>query len=90
MLGRFWGEAVVMVVYIQNHSPTGNVEGKTPYQARHGKKPLVHHLRVFGCIAYMKITWPPLDKQEGRGLNMIFISYEPESKAYQLYNPADG
>jgi hypothetical protein len=28
---RFWGEAVVMVVYLLNRSLTHNVDGKTPY-----------------------------------------------------------
>jgi hypothetical protein len=45
---------------------------------------------VFGCIAYMKITCPHLTKLDDRGLKTVFIKYEPESKAYRLYNPADG
>jgi hypothetical protein len=51
---------------------------------------MVHHLRVFGCVVYMKITWPHLTKLDDRGLKMVFIGYEPGSKAYQLYNPDDG
>jgi hypothetical protein len=79
MPGRFWGEAVMMVVYILNHSLTHSVEGKMSYQAWHGKKLLVHHLRVFGYIAYMKITWPHLTKLDDRGLKTSFIGYEPRS-----------
>jgi hypothetical protein len=90
MPGRFWGEAVVTAVYILNRSPSRSVEGRTPYEAWHDKKPSVHHLRVFGCIAYMKITCPHLAKLDDRGLKMVFIGYEPRSKAYRLYNPADG
>jgi hypothetical protein len=90
MLGRFWGEAVMTAMYVLNRSPTNSVEGKTMYEAWHGKKPAVHHLRVFGCIAYIKITRPHLAKLDDRGLNTVFISYEPGSKAYRLYNPADG
>jgi hypothetical protein len=90
MPGRFWGEEVMMVVYLLNCSPTHSVDGKTPYQAWHGKKPTVHHLRVFGCVAYMKITRPHLTKLDDRELKMVFIGYEPGSKAYLLYNPTDG
>jgi hypothetical protein len=90
MPGRFWGEVVVTAVYILNRLPSRSVEGRTPYEAWHGKKPSVHHLRVFGCIAYMKITRPHLAKLDDRGLKMVFIGYEPRSKAYRLYNPADG
>jgi hypothetical protein len=89
MARRFWGEAVLMAAYVLNRSPTRNVEGKTPYEAWHGKKPSVQHLQVFSCIAYMKITWPHLSKLDDRGLKMVFISYKPESKAYRLYNLAD-
>ena len=44
----FWGEAVVSAVYILNRSPTKAVDGRTPYEAWHGRKPAVSHLRVFG------------------------------------------
>jgi hypothetical protein len=84
MPGRFWGEAVVMAIYVLNHSLTRSIEGKTPYQAWHGKKPSVHHIRVFRCIAYMKITWPHLAKLDDRGLKTVFISYETGSKVYRL------
>jgi hypothetical protein len=90
MPGRFWGEAVMTAVYLLNRSPTRSVNGKTPYQAWHGKKPTVHHLQVFGCVAYMKITRPHLTKLDDRGLKMVFIGYEPGIKAYLLYNPTDG
>jgi hypothetical protein len=35
----FWGEAVVVAVYLLNRSPTRAVEGMTPFEAWHGKKP---------------------------------------------------
>jgi hypothetical protein len=35
----FWGEAVVTAVYLLNRSPTRAVEGMTPFEAWHGKKP---------------------------------------------------
>jgi hypothetical protein len=87
---KFWGEAVVMAVYVLNRLLTCSVEGKTPYQAWHGKKPSMHHLWVLDCIAYMKITRPHLAKMDDRGLKTVFIGYEPGSKAYHLYNLADG
>ena len=50
----FWGEAVVSAVYILNRSPTKALDGRTPYEAWHGRKPAVSHLRVFGCLAFTK------------------------------------
>jgi hypothetical protein len=50
----FWGEAVVMVVYILNRSPTKALNGRTSYEAWHGRKPTISHLRVFGCLTFGK------------------------------------
>jgi hypothetical protein len=54
MLVVFWGEAVVTAVYILNRSPTNVLNGRTSYEAWHGRKPAVSHLRVFGCLAFAK------------------------------------
>ena len=43
----FWAKALSTAVYLCNRSPTKAVEGKTPYEAIHGEKPKVGHLRVF-------------------------------------------
>ncbi|CAA7393944.1 unnamed protein product [Spirodela intermedia] len=85
--GWFWGEAVATAVYILNRCPMKSVDGMTPFEVWHGKKPAVHHLKVFGCIAYVLNTTPHLKKLEDRGRKMIFIGYEYGSKAYQAYDP---
>ena len=56
MPGWLWGEAVAMVVFILNRSPTRSVEGKTPYEVWYGAKPSVHFFRVFGCVAHVKVA----------------------------------
>ena len=48
----YWGEAVKTVVHLLNCSPIKALDGKTPYEAWHGRKPVVSHLRVFGCLAF--------------------------------------
>jgi hypothetical protein len=87
MSGRFWGEAVQTAVYLLNRSPTRCLKGKTPYEAWFGKKPIVRHLKVFGCVAFVKVTRPHLSKLDARGLKTVFIGYEEGSKAYRLYDP---
>ena len=37
-----------------NHSPTKALDGKTPYEAWHGRKPVVSHLCVFSYLAFTK------------------------------------
>jgi hypothetical protein len=54
MSAVFWGKVVVTAVYILNYSPTKALNGRTSYEAWHGRKPVVSHLRVFGCLMFVK------------------------------------
>jgi hypothetical protein len=83
---RFWGEAVVTVVYLLNRSPTKSVCAMTPYQSWYEKKPNVQHLRTFGCVAHVKRVGPGQNKLSDRSTQMVFIGYEPGSKAYRFYD----
>jgi transposase InsO family protein len=85
--GHFWGEAVHTAAFLLNRAPTSALDGKTPYQAWYGKKPPVHFLRVFGCVAYIKDVRPHLAKLDDRGRKVVFIGYQDGSKAYRFYDP---
>jgi transposase InsO family protein len=82
----FWGEAVLTAVFILNRSPTQSVEGRTPYEVWHGKKPSIDYFRTFGCVAHVKQGNKRLSKLEDRSTMMVFIGYEPGSKAWRFYN----
>jgi hypothetical protein len=81
---RFWGEVVSTAVYLLNRAPTRAVDGRTPYEAWHGKKPEVSHLRVFGCV---KPTKSHAGKLENRSTAMVFLGYEQGMKGYRVYDP---
>jgi hypothetical protein len=83
----FWVEAVNAVVYVLNRYPTKSVDGMTPFEAWHGRKLVVHHLRTFGCIVYVRNTTTHLKKLEDHGRKMIFTRYESGSKVYRPYDP---
>ncbi|WVZ58489.1 hypothetical protein U9M48_008761 [Paspalum notatum var. saurae] len=70
-----------------NRAPTQSVEGKTPYEVWHGAKPPVHYLRTFGCVAHVKVAGKHLAKLDDRSTPMVFVGYEPGTKAYRFYNP---
>ena len=54
-LPRFlWEEAMKHSAWLQNRSPTRSLDGKTPYEARHGKKPHLAGIQEFGVAAYVK------------------------------------
>lgn len=60
---------------------------KTPYEAWYQRKPKVQFLRVFGCVAHVKVVTPHLKKLDDRSIPIVFIGYEPGTKAYRFYNP---
>jgi hypothetical protein len=85
--GWLWGEAVNAAVYVLNRCLTKSVDGMTPFEAWHRRKPVVHHLRTFGCVVYVWNMMLQLKKLEDRGRKMIFISFESGSKVYRPYDP---
>ena len=86
----FWREIVNTSVYLLNISPTKSLEDKTPFEAWTGIKANMDHLRVFGCLAHVKIVSSNLKKLEDRSKPMVFIGYEKCSKAYRVYVPFIG
>jgi hypothetical protein len=76
----------VTAVYILNHSPTKALNGMTPYEAWHGRKPVVSHLRVFGCLAFTK-ELGHIGKLDNRSNPGVFIGYAEDSKAYRILDP---
>jgi hypothetical protein len=83
----FWGEAVATAVWIMNRVPTKALEGVTPYEAWHGRRPDISYFRTFGCTAFVKKVKPNLKKLEDRGTPVVFIGYEPGAKAWRFYDP---
>jgi len=70
-----------------NRAPTKSLDGTTPFEAWHGRKPDVSFLRTFGCVGHVKKTKPNLSKLEDKSTPMVFLGYERGSKAYRLYDP---
>jgi hypothetical protein len=86
MSAVFWGEAVMITVYILNRSPTKALNGRTSYEAWYGHKPVVSHLWVFGYLAFAK-ELGHIDKLDDRSTPGVFIGYAEGSKAYHILNP---
>jgi hypothetical protein len=82
----FWGEAVVMAVYILNRSPTKALNSRTPYEAWHARKPAVSHPWVFGCLTFSK-DLGHIGKLDDRSTPGVFIGHAEGSKAYCILDP---
>jgi hypothetical protein len=81
MSAVFWREAVVTAVYILNRSSTKALNGRTSYEAWHGRKPAVSHLRLFSCLTFGK-ELDHIGKLDDRSTPGVFIGYAEGSKAY--------
>ncbi|KAG6500437.1 hypothetical protein ZIOFF_040282 [Zingiber officinale] len=90
MPARFWGEAVRHAVYLLNRLPTKALGDHTPFEAWMGRKPHLAHLRVFGCVAYVKNTTPHLKKLDDRSSPMVYLGVEEGCKAHRLFDPRHG
>ena len=68
--------------------PHKSVVGVSPFEALHGYKPNVSHLRVFGSKAWARI---PLDKRKAFQAQIsecILLGYAEDAKAYKLIEVA--
>ncbi|KAG8481238.1 hypothetical protein CXB51_026069 [Gossypium anomalum] len=84
----FWAEAINSLVYLLNKLPTHTVKDKTPFEAWHGLKPSVAHLKVFGCVCYVLVPAERRTKLEKRSVPCIFVGYSSDKKGYRLYDPS--
>ena len=85
--GEFWGEAVRHAVYLLNRLPTKALPDVTPYEAWFDKKPNLEHLKVFGCVAFVKVVGGHLKKLEDRSKKMVYFGVEDGTKGYRLFDP---
>jgi hypothetical protein len=85
-LPRFlWQEAMQHATWIQNRCPTQALDGKTPYEMIHKKKPNLAGIQEFGAAAYVKdLTAGKLDARAKVGR---FVGYDSESKGFRIYWP---
>jgi len=88
---RFWGEAINLAVYLKNRLAHKRVKDQTPYEAYHGKKPMVHHLQPFGrkCVIHIPVEQRnPGTKLNPRGLEGIFTGHTSSTHIYRIWIPS--
>ncbi|KAG6517438.1 hypothetical protein ZIOFF_020830 [Zingiber officinale] len=90
MLTRFWGEVVSYAVYLLNRLPTKPLGEHTLFEAWMGRKSHLAHLRVFGCVAYVKNTASHLKKLDDKSSPMVYLGVEEGYKAHRLFDPRHG
>jgi len=84
---KYWASAVSVAVYLRNRTPTRSVVGKTPYEAWHGRNPILKHLCVFGCLAFVHVLKDKRKKLDCRATPGIFVGYSISTEQYFVYDP---
>lgn len=59
----------------------------TPEEVWTGRKPVVDHFRIFGCLAYAHVPDQKRGKLDEKSVKYVLLGVSEESKAYRLYNP---
>ncbi|CAD6956230.1 unnamed protein product [Tilletia controversa] len=87
---EYWPSAMQAASYLVNHLPTKALGGKIPEERWEGQKIDMSHLRVWGCVAWIKIH--DQQRSEGklsaRGLRGMFIGYAGDRKAWTILTPS--
>lgn len=81
---KFWAEAIYIVGYLLNRSPTHAIKKMIPEEAWFGRKRKISLLKVFGSFAYVWILDAKCTKLDSKGQKLMFIGYSGNHKAYQL------
>ncbi|KAL0734178.1 hypothetical protein Bca4012_010388 [Brassica carinata] len=63
---RFWSDAVVTACYLINRTPTLVLHGKSPFEVLNKYKPVLTHLKVFGCLCYVMVPGELRNKLEAK------------------------
>lgn len=80
----FWREAGRHAVYILNHMATKSLPTSTPYEAWTGKKPCLDYLKVFGCMAHIKVPSVQARKLDDWSSSIVYLGTKTRSKAHRL------
>ncbi|KAL0309233.1 UNVERIFIED_CONTAM: Retrovirus-related Pol polyprotein from transposon RE1 [Sesamum radiatum] len=79
----YWGDAILTACYLINRMPSTVLNGDTPYSCLFPNKPLFGIApRIFGCVCFVHIHSPNLDKLSPRSMKYVtFFEFTPQSSA---------
>ncbi|XP_076903193.1 uncharacterized protein LOC143558190 [Bidens hawaiensis] len=82
---KFWSECVLTATYLINRTPSSVLNGMSPYELVYGFKPVLSHLRVFGCLCF-SIVLNNTDKFSSHAEKCVFFGYSNQKKGYKLWS----
>src|SRR5262249_21872120 len=83
----FWAEAVNTACYIINRAMIRPILKKTSYELFKGRKPIVSHLKPFGCKCFVLNNGKDdIGKFDPRSDEGIFLGYAKSSSIFRVFN----
>ena len=79
----YWLRAVDTAAYVRNLVKKDKTD-KSPYEKLWARKPKTGHLKVFGCLAYVKNRKREKSKFHPKARKHVFLGYDSNSTAYLL------
>ena len=84
----FWSDAVRTSCYLMNKVFTRSINA-IPDEVYYKHASNFKHLKVFGCLCYVKIPVKNTTKISNRSEDALFLGYSPDSKEYKVMRLAD-
>ncbi|KAL0415349.1 UNVERIFIED_CONTAM: Retrovirus-related Pol polyprotein from transposon RE1 [Sesamum latifolium] len=82
------GDAILTACYLINRMPSSVLSGNTPHSCLFPDTPLFGLTpRVFGCVCFVHLHSPHIDKLSPRSVKCIFFGYSRTQKGYRCYDP---
>ena len=82
----FWGECVLIAIYIINKLPQTILGNKTHFEKLYNKIPSYVHLKVFGCLCFASTLAHNRSKFDPRSISCVFLDFPFGVMGYKLLN----
>lgn len=84
---RFWYEACKTAVFLTNRTVSSSLsDHKTPYEVWFSRKPMLKHLRVWGCLTYIHTRKELRDsKFSAVASEGVLMGFEDDNFNYHVY-----
>ena len=78
-----WGEALLTACHMHNRVLSKKIQS-SPYELWNDRKSNLNYFKMWGCIAYFRVSDPKRTKLGLRAIKSVFVGYVVNSKAYRL------
>ncbi|KAI3764834.1 hypothetical protein L2E82_14851 [Cichorium intybus] len=82
----FWADSVKTAAYLINRGPSVPIGLKIPEEEWQGREISLKHLKVFGCVSYVKVKDSERDKLEAKARKCTFIGYGLDDMGYRFWD----